>query len=485
MTSDNSTFVTGRQRARTPRGPSLVHALCILWSRPQPERVGEVLLADGEGFVFGRTLEHGAPGFVRQRPGSNHETGPLDSRGLSRQQWRITPQRDGLLIENIGRRSLRHNGAVTPSVLAVPGDLLEISGELLLLVVTRPFELAPERLPPALVPRFGEVDGFGIVGESAAAWELRRQLAFAAGRDEHVLLTGASGCGKELAAAAIHALSRRSGARLVARNAATLPDGLIDAELFGNPRDYPNPGMPERPGLIGAADGSTLFLDEIGEMSHALQAHLLRVVDTGEYQRLGEARQRTADVRVVAATNRDPMALKHDFLARLRLRIRIPALERRREDIPLIARHLLRTLAASDPVVAERAFDGSDPTCAPAWTLRFVAELVTAAYATNVRELERRLWEAIGERAGTGLGADDLDESADARPTDEPWSESGPVDPQHVTAAQVIAALDASDGNRDRAWRVLGLRSRHQLFRLMRKLGVKPSGPPTFGQETS
>src|SRR5207244_827185 len=82
--------------------------------------------------------------------------------------------------------------------------------------------------------------------------------------------------------------------KLLARNAATFPEALVDAELFGNVRDYPNPGMPERPGLIGASDGGILFLDEIGELPHALQAHLLRVLDGGEYQRLGESRSRRA-----------------------------------------------------------------------------------------------------------------------------------------------------------------------------------------------
>src|SRR5690606_5383103 len=105
---------------------------------------------------------------------------------------------------------------------------------------------------------------FGIVGESPAAWALRDELAFVAARDLHVLLHGATGTGKELAARAIHGLGRSAGREMIARNAATLPAGIADAELFGNAKDYPNPGMRERPGLVGAADGSTLFLDELG-----------------------------------------------------------------------------------------------------------------------------------------------------------------------------------------------------------------------------
>ena len=132
-----------------------------------------------------------------------------------------------------------------------------------------------------------------------------------------MLVRGESGTGKELCAAAIHGLSARGARPLVARNAATFPAGLVDAELFGNAKNYPNPGTAERDGLIGEADGTTLFLDEIGELPAAPQAHLLRVLDrNGEYQRLGDSRPRCADLRVVAATDRAVSELKHDFAAR-------------------------------------------------------------------------------------------------------------------------------------------------------------------------
>ena len=139
------------------------------------------------------------------------------------------------------------------------------------------------------------------------------------------LLLGESGTGKELAARAVHQLSQRGRQQFVARNAATLPAGLIDAELFGNAKNYPNPGMPERRGLIGEADGGSLFLDEIGELPVELQAHLLRVLDgDGEYQRLGEGVARRSNFRLIAATNRDPSTLKHDLAARFTARIELP-----------------------------------------------------------------------------------------------------------------------------------------------------------------
>ncbi len=172
----------------------------------------------------------------------------------------------------------------------------------------------------------------------------------------HVLVHGASGTRKELVARAVHAISSRSTGPIVCRNAATFPEALIDAELFGNARNYPNAGMPERRGLVGEADGGTLFLDEFAELPPAMQAHLLRVLDAGEYQRLGEPRARTSSFRLVAATNRPLAAMKEDVLARLVHRIEIPGLDARMEDVPLIARHLFARMAAGNA----RAVAGDD-----------------------------------------------------------------------------------------------------------------------------
>jgi DNA-binding NtrC family response regulator len=468
---DDTTKVIEHPAARREphRRPRL--ALAILWSRTEPVRAGEILLpAPGLTAgtqVFGRAPRSPAQalGLVRQRPGRTEPTGLPTSPSLSREQWHLRASHDAVQIENVGRCALLHNGAATAAATVRAGDLIEIAGELLFLAVERPAELPAMPLPAALVPAFASADAFGMVGESAAAWELRRSLAFCAGRGDHVLLTGPSGTGKELAAHAIHALSRRGGARLIARNAATFPDGIIDAELFGNARDYPNPGMPERPGLIGAAEGSTLFLDEIGELPHGLQAHLLRVLEGGDYQRLGEARSRRADVRVIAATNRAAQTLKHDVLARLRLRVQLPPLAERREDIPLLARHLLRTMADGDPVVAARAFPDGDVTAEPLWTPALLGRLVRADYRTHIRELHAQLWARL---ASGPLDADDPPVSdAGAPATADPG-----VAPDDIEADAIVRALDACGGSRDRAWRVLGLRSRHQLFRLMRRHGI-------------
>jgi two-component system nitrogen regulation response regulator GlnG/two-component system response regulator HydG len=241
-----------------------------------------------------------------------------------------------------------------------------------------------------------------MVGESPVAWRIREQVAFAAKASAHVLLLGESGTGKELAARAVHALSPREDGPFVARNAATLPAGLIDAELFGNAKNYPNPGMAERAGLIGQANKGTLFLDEIGELPAELQAHLLRVLDTdGEYQRLGESQTRRSELRLVGATNRAPEHLQHDVLARFAVRVELPPLLARREDIPLFIRHVLLRAARKSPEVAGRfvtktAGGAPQPQVDPA----LVEYFLRAPLQANARDIEAILWRAMSESAG-------------------------------------------------------------------------------------
>lgn len=256
----------------------------------------------------------------------------LSASRLARQQLRFSElSADAVLVESVGRCPLSVNGSPVRSARIKPGDAITLRNALVLLVTQRAVDARARHASSDF--SFGEVDAHGLVGESPAAWALRESLAFAGRSREHVLILGESGSGKELSARAIHALSSRAVRTMVSRNAATLPETLVDAELFGNAKNYPNPGMAERNGLLGEAHGSTLFLDEIGELSAAAQAHLLRVMDHGDYQRLGEASQRRSDFRLVAATNRDTSALKHDFAARFPLRVRMPGLNERLEDV--------------------------------------------------------------------------------------------------------------------------------------------------------
>ncbi len=392
---------------------------------------------------------------------------------VSRRQLLLSHVSDGIAIRNIGRCQLKRAGLATTQVTLRPGEVIELDQQLLLMCVVRPAALPRTRaLQTDDTHRFGCRDAHGMVGESAACWALREQLAFLGKRQGHVLVLGDSGVGKELCAQALHAHSGRHARPLISRSAATLPTGLVDAELFGNIANYPNPGMPERPGLVGEAQGSTLMLDEIGELPIELQAHLLRLLDSGEYQRLGDAKPRVSDVRIVAATNRSVDELKHDLGARFKLRVHVPGLDKRPEDIPLIARHLLQTIASVDPEVGARFFDGRDGcTGEPRLTLPLVAALLTHRYTTHVRELERLLWTALASSTG-----DTVDLTAEVRA--ELGQQAGVPVVAMVDAETLSAALDKHSGVLERVWRDLGLKNRHVLRRLLLKHGLHPNKTP-------
>ena len=232
--------------------------------------------------------------------------------------------------------------------------------------------------------------------------------------------------------------------------------------------------MPERPGLVGQADGSTLFLDEIGELPEAAQAHLLRLLDGGEYQRLGEARARTADVRVIAATNR-PHTLRPEFHLRFGLRVDVPDLDARQEDVPLIARCLANRQARQEPATWRR-FVAEEHAGEVKFAPDFVRALVAHRHAGNVRELESYLWASVREssegrletpralaaRAAESVSGDDP--AADASDATDPRS----LDPSHVQAS-----LDVHGGSIESTWRALNLTSRHVLVRLIKKHGLR------------
>jgi len=475
--------VEDAQPWESPRSPDAQQLhLVIAWSLEQPGRVGESAAITGPT-MLGRGEPEPAQGasvarFVRWRPHATTSTPPLGDSRISRSQLSLRPRSDGSLdLENVGRCKLFVNGEAASAATLRPGDTITLRNALVLLVVRRDARAVPrgDAAPPAFA--FAGPDRHGIVGESAAAWQLRAELAFAAATDHHVLLRGASGVGKELAARALHALSSRAGRPLIARNAATLPEGLVDAELFGTARNYPNVGSPERVGLIGEADGSFLFLDEIGELAPALQAHLLRVLDRGgEYQRLGESRLRRSDLRLIGATNRDLAALKHDFAARFTSRIELPGLAARREDIPLLLRTILRRAAAHSPAVADRFFlparadEEREPRVDP-W---LVEGLLRHRFTLHTRELERLVWRAIATSTAEFVGL-----TPEVRAELKLADDAAPEPTRAVVAHdapgrdEIVAALAAASGRAVVAAEKLGLRNRFVLYRLMKKLGIQ------------
>lgn len=194
---------------------------------------------------------------------------------------------------------------------------------------------------------------FGIIGRSVEMRELVDTVMQVAPADITVLITGESGTGKEVIANAIHGASARASKRFVAVNCGAIPEGILESELFGHEKGSFTGAIDTRKGYFEIADGGTIFLDEIGDTPIATQVKLLRVLENGEYMRVGSSERRTTDVRVIAATNKDldqevqARRFRQDLYYRLRsVNIRIPPLRTRRGDIPLLVERFLADVRA-------------------------------------------------------------------------------------------------------------------------------------------
>ncbi|HTY38122.1 MAG TPA: sigma-54 dependent transcriptional regulator [Bacteroidota bacterium] len=189
----------------------------------------------------------------------------------------------------------------------------------------------------------------GIIGQSLEMQEIVDVVQQVAPTDITVLITGESGVGKEVIARALHTASKRAKNQLVSVNCGAIPEGLIESELFGHEKGSFTSAVDARKGYFEIADGGTIFLDEIGETPLATQVKLLRVLENGEYMRVGSSLARTSDVRVIAATNKElqyevqQKRFRPDLYFRLRsVNIVIPPLRSRREDIPLLIEHFVK-----------------------------------------------------------------------------------------------------------------------------------------------
>jgi two-component system nitrogen regulation response regulator GlnG len=250
------------------------------------------------------------------------------------------------------------------------------------------------------VPRSIDLD---IIGATPRMRRVIRLIEKIAPTEATVLITGESGTGKELVARAIHQLSPRSGRVFLAINAGAFPEHLIESELFGHVRGAFTGADRERRGLFEEANGGTLFLDEVGEMAPHLQVRLLRVLESGELRPVGSAETRRADVRVIAATNQDPLeavrrgTLREDLFYRLNVfHLVLPPLRERREDIPLLAAYF----------VERKSRDvGKD-------VARFAPDaqraLMRYAYPGNVRELQNAIERAVILADGDAITLENL-----------------------------------------------------------------------------
>jgi two-component system response regulator AtoC len=313
--------------------------------------------------------------------------------------------------------------------------------------------------------------GPDIVAESAAMRDALEVIAKVAPHRTTVLITGPSGTGKEVLARALHRFSPRADQPFVAVNCAAIPEALLESELFGHVRGAFTGAVSDHRGLFEQASGSTLFLDEIGDLPTALQAKLLRVLQEGEVRRVGDRVTRQVDARVVAATARDLDAdvktgrFREDLYYRLNvIGVRLPPLVERPEDVPALVRHLLDLHAAKLKIpVPELEPDA-------------LRALLDHDWPGNVRELANALERAMVLSRGGRLGIADLPAAVVTGAAEMlPRLPEGELSlKRHAVAAQgevIREALKRAGGNRRRAAALLGISVR-SLFYKLKALGL-------------
>lgn len=330
---------------------------------------------------------------------------------------------------------------------------------------------------------FREKESFHhIVGSSPSMLKVFETIRMVARTDMTVLVTGESGTGKELTCRAIHAQSERRKGPFVTVNCPTVPEQILESELFGYKKGAFTQASSDRQGLFQAADGGTLFLDEIGEISPAIQSKLLRAIQEKEVKPLGGTKSVPVDVRIIAATNKDLVTaiqkgeFRQDLYYRLNvLPLRLPPLRERREDIPALVSHFIHKHAGTlgrDPLPA------SD---------KLMALLMELPLTGNIRELESLVMKGLLFAKGEMMEPEDLREvlaSASAgapagaggpQLTELPYKEAKEHCLKAFNDAYVGALLEKTSGNVARAARLCGM-ERQALQQVMKRYDIDP-GP--------
>jgi DNA-binding NtrC family response regulator len=311
--------------------------------------------------------------------------------------------------------------------------------------------------------------GTTIIGGTPAIESLLRRLPMLAQTDATVLITGESGTGKEVFARRVHELSLRRERRFVAVNCGAIADTLLESELFGYKRGAFTDAAKDTIGLVTEAEGGTLFLDEIGEVSHAVQVKLLRFLQSKEYKPLGSPKTERADVRIVAATNRDLKqqvalgAFREDLFYRLNIvPLAVPPLRDRRADIVPLAQHFLRVFAREH----RRRATSFSP--------EVLARLSAYDWPGNVRELENRVQQLVVMSDSAIIKGDGVEQAL-------PPSVGGAfkLEKQRVIEeferAYVARLLNDTRGNISEAARIAGL-DRKSFWQLARRHGAQGQG---------
>jgi len=306
-----------------------------------------------------------------------------------------------------------------------------------------------------------------IVGRSAAMRQVFEVLPQIAESDSTVLIEGASGTGKELFARAIHGLSPRREKRFVAINCGALPDTLLESELFGHKAGAFTDARQDKQGRFALADGGTLLLDEIGDISAAMQVRLLRVLQERVYEPLGSVEPIKTDVRLIAATNKDLGKLvrkgvfREDLFYRIHvIRLTLPGLRDRREDIPLLGEHFV---AKFNRLQGKGVVGVSD---------EVLARLMEHDYPGNVRELENIIEHAFVLCRGALIELAHLPPQLRGTATDEILPNIAGMTLEAMERFLIANALRRNDGNRAAAARQLGINP-STLFRKLKSLGME------------
>jgi DNA-binding NtrC family response regulator len=312
----------------------------------------------------------------------------------------------------------------------------------------------------------------GLVGRSRVMRELFQLLETVAATSSTVLITGETGTGKELAARAIHHNSPRRANRFVALNCSAIPETLLEAELFGHVRGAFTGAVGARQGRLEQAHKGTLFLDEVGTMSPALQAKLLRVLQEREFERVGDSHTVKIDVRVIAATHSDlakmvaDSAFREDLFYRLNvIPVKLPPLRERREDIPLLVQHFLQKLSAES---------GRATVTISQDALR---RLMAYHWPGNIRQLENAIERALAFSQGRSQIdvpdlTSDIQEQASATDSSDVWFPDDGLDfaryIETIELALIRRSLERTQGNKRQAAKLLNLKRTTLIEKLKR-----------------